>query len=162
MSFRTWRASNARTRFRSVHFTFLREINMRLLTSSSALALCIFIAACGDTPEPTPTEATCPTANAPTWDGFAKPFFDQYCVRCHSSSLTGDARNGAPEFHDFDTQQSADGVLVHIDEQAGSGPAATNTLMPPSDPRPSKAEREMLAQWVACECQTVACSDDDP
>ena len=70
---------------------------------------------------------------------------------------------GAPELHDFDTQLGADRVLHHIDEQAGSGPNATNEFMPESgDPRPSKAEREMLAQWVACECQTVVCTDADP
>lgn len=117
----------------------------------------LLIAACGGD-EPTPTEATCPTANAPTWDGFAKPFFDKYCTRCHSSTLTGGARNGAPAFHDFDTRTGVQGVLVHIDQQAGSGPAATNELMPPSSPVPTKAEREMLAQFVACECQTVTCA----
>ena len=104
------------------------------------------------------TEATCPTANAPTWDGFAKPFFDKYCTRCHASTLTGSARNGAPEFHDFDTRAGVQGVLNHIDQQAGSGPAATNEIMPPSSPVPTKAERETLAQFVACECQTVTCA----
>ena len=68
---------------------------------------------------------------------------------------------GAPEFHDFDTQQGAENVLLHIDEQAGAGPAATNTFMPPEGLAPTKAERETLAQWVACECQTVACADHD-
>lgn len=89
------------------------------------------------------------------------PLFDTYCVRCHSSTLTGAARNGAPAFHDFDTRQGVDNVLLHIDKQAGSGPAATNTLMPPDSPTPSKAQREMLAQFVACECQIVTCTNPD-
>jgi hypothetical protein len=136
---------------------------MRLVCFSSALALCLFAFGCSDDPTPTPTEASCPTANPPTWDAFAKPFFDQYCVRCHSSTLVGPAaRHDAPEFHDFDTQAGADRVLLHIDEQAGSGPAATNMLMPPDGARPTMAERATLAQWVACECQTVVCTDADP
>lgn len=129
---------------------------MRFLVT---IFLSIFVAACGSDPKPTPTEATCPTTAAPTWDNFAKPFLDQYCVRCHSSTLTGDARMGAPEFHDFDTRAGTDNVVVHIDEQAGAGPAATNTFMPPSDPRPSQQERETLARWIACECQTIVCTE---
>lgn len=128
---------------------------MRSIASLAWIAL----VAC-TSPVPTPTKATCPSADAPTWDGFAKPFFDSYCVRCHSSTLAGAARMGAPEFHDFDTREGADRVLNHIDEQAGSGPAATNELMPKSAPRPSKQERETLAQWIACECTMVVCTNE--
>jgi hypothetical protein len=33
---------------------------------------------------------------------------------------------------------------------AGAGDDVTNTLMPPSAPRPSVEERKKLAQWLAC------------
>lgn len=131
---------------------------MRVLARTLSI-LCVLAWACGGSgPVPTPTQAMCPAANPPTWDGFAKPFFDSYCTRCHSSALSGEARMGAPEFHDFDTRDGADRVLNHIDEQAGSGPAATNEIMPISAPKPSKQEREMLGQWIACECQMVVCT----
>ena len=44
----------------------------------------------------------------------------------------------------------------HIDWMAGAGPEATNTQMPPDDgpddgPAPTLAEREQLAQWLACD-----------
>ena len=65
---------------------------------------------------------------------------------------------GGLAFHDFDTRGGVDPVLNHIDEQTGSGPAAANELMPISAPKPSKQEREMLAQWIACECQMVVCT----
>lgn len=121
----------------------------------------LLLVGCSSDPTPTPTMAQCPTTNAPTWDSFAKGFFATYCTRCHASTLTGAARMGAPLYHDFDSQQTADEVLVHIDEQAGSGPAATNEIMPPDGTAPTKAERETLAQWVACECQTVTCNAGD-
>ena len=99
------------------------------------------------------TEAVCPTTAAPTYESFGTKFMDDYCTRCHSSTLSGAARNGAPEGHDFDT---LDGVLLvaeHIDEYAAAGPAAVNTIMPPSDPKPSESERSQLGEWLACELQ---------
>jgi uncharacterized membrane protein len=76
---------------------------------------------------------------------------DNYCTRCHSSTLTGAARNGAPIGHDFDTFDGVLKVAEHIDEYAAAGPAAVNTLMPPSNPTPSEAERHQLGEWLACE-----------
>jgi uncharacterized membrane protein len=86
-----------------------------------------------------------------TYDNFAAAFMASYCTSCHSSALSGADRNGAPTGHDFD---SLDGILLvadHIDEHAAAGPDASNELMPPTDPRPTDAEREMLGAWLACE-----------
>jgi len=96
------------------------------------------------------TEATCPTTQTLTYANFGAPFMEQYCTRCHSSTLSGDARMGAPEFHDFDTQTGILNVAEHIDEAAGSGPAATNEGMPPTGPFPTLEERQQLAEWIAC------------
>lgn len=97
-----------------------------------------------------PTEATCPPSSPLTYANFGQPFMAQYCTRCHSSALAGAARMGAPAFHDFDTQIGVQRVADHVDAAAGSGPAATNQRMPPSDPRPTMEERQQLAEWIAC------------
>jgi hypothetical protein len=57
---------------------------------------------------------------------------------------------GAPAFHDFDTIEGIRAVSNHIDEAAGAGPAATNEAMPESGTKPTLAERQMLAEWIAC------------
>ena len=126
------------------------------------IALFLLLAACGGD-SPTPTEMPCPDPNPLTYDNFVEQFMTDYCVSFHSSTLARSQRNGAPLFHDFDSLEGVVVVTGHIDEQAGSGPAATNEFMPPSEcpaeaggplaidcPRPSKAEREMLSQWIAC------------
>ena len=98
-----------------------------------------------------PTETVCPPGGTSlTYTDFGKPFMEKYCTRCHHSELVGSARKGAPSFHDFDSLFGIKAVSGHIDETTGSGPAATNTGMPPDGAKPTKAEREMLSQWIAC------------
>jgi uncharacterized membrane protein len=80
-----------------------------------------------------------------------KPIVEQYCTRCHSSKLTGaGARMNAPADHNFDSESGILEAAAHIDQQAGSGPRATNTTMPLTAPKPSTAERETLSQYLAC------------
>jgi cytochrome c5 len=98
-----------------------------------------------------PTGATCPQGSTLTYDNFGRQFMEAYCTRCHSSTLTGDARMGATAFHDFDMLGGIRAVSNHIDEAAGAGPDATNESMPPNGTRPSLAERQMLAEWIACQ-----------
>lgn len=98
-----------------------------------------------------PTEATCPPAGSTlTYANFGQPFMETYCTRCHASDRTGDDRHGAPSFHDFDTLPGIRAVSDHIDMTSASGPAATNTSMPPDGMKPSLAERQMLGEWIAC------------
>jgi cytochrome c5 len=97
----------------------------------------------------TPSGAECDSTL--TYESFGMAFMASYCTSCHSSTLSGVDRNGAPADHDFD---SLDGILAsadHIDEHAASGPDASNDEMPPSGPSPTAAEREMLGAWLACE-----------
>lgn len=96
------------------------------------------------------TGTTCPPTSTLTYATFGQPFMENYCTRCHSSALTGDARMGATEFHDFDTRIGVLQVADHVDQTAGAGPNATNDQMPPDGAMPSLAEREMLAEWIAC------------
>jgi uncharacterized membrane protein len=97
-----------------------------------------------------PTESTCPSGSTLTYNNFGKQFVETYCTRCHASDKMGAARNGAPAFHDFDSLFGIMAVSAHIDEVAAAGPAATNEGMPPSSPKPTLAERQMLGEWIAC------------
>lgn len=98
-----------------------------------------------------PTGATCPPTSTLSYANFGQAFMENYCTRCHSSTLTGAARNGATVDHDFDSKIGVLRVYDHIDEAAGAGPDATNDQMPPDDgAKPSLAERQMLAEWLAC------------
>lgn len=140
------------------------------------LALSLLVA-CGD--DPTPTGATCddpdpntlaytaaddPACMAGADCNFGKTFMDTYCLQCHDSTLARSKRNGAPLYHDFDTLLGVMKTPVHIDEQSGIGPNASNHFMPPSRcpstpggsidtdcQQPTDAEREKLAKWLACE-----------
>lgn len=95
------------------------------------------------------TGSTCPTP-ALTYANFGASFFDTYCVACHASTVTGDARNGAPVDHNYDTAAGIRMWIPEIDEVAASGPNATNTAMPFFGTAPSMAERQMLGQFLAC------------
>lgn len=97
------------------------------------------------------TGAVCPTSNPPTYESFGRSFMESYCTRCHSSTLSGAARNGAPTGHDFDTELGVLAVAEHVDENAAAGPNGTNEIMPPSGPRPTLEERKQLGAWLACE-----------
>ncbi|NVB80713.1 MAG: hypothetical protein HOV81_20120 [Kofleriaceae bacterium] len=96
------------------------------------------------------TETQCPPTSTLTYASFGQPFMTSYCTRCHSSTLTGADRMGAPAFHDFDTQIGIQQVADHVDQVAGSGPAATNESMPPDGAKPTLDERKKLAEWIAC------------
>src|SRR5262245_8653387 len=129
-----------------------------------AMFVLSILIACGD--DPTPTGAVCPDPDPMTltYDTFGRDFMERYCTSCHDSTLTRSHRNGAPFAHDFDTFLGVMQVHGHIDEQAGFGPDAKNTFMPPDRcpsvkggplaidcPRPTAEERTNLAIWLACE-----------
>jgi uncharacterized membrane protein len=114
-------------------------------SATAALFLSISLLGCS-----TPTGATCPSTQTLSYDNFGRSFMLANCVRCHSASATGAARKGAPVGVDLD---SVEGVRAHsklVDEYAGSGPGGTNTWMPPDAPKPTTAERQQLAEWLAC------------
>jgi len=124
------------------------------------------IAACTTTAAPTSTQAKCPSPDPMTltWDSFGQPFMTMFCTDCHSSTLPHSERNGAPLYHDYDTLMTVLEIPTHIDQWAGAGPAATNTIMPPARcpstpggpldrdcPQPTLQQREDLSVWLACE-----------
>ncbi len=107
------------------------------------------ITACGGG---SPTGATCPPTDPPTFDSFGDTFMGTYCRECHSASSAN--RRGAPGNQNYDTEAD---ILEHaaaIEDQAAAGPDATNTSMPliggAVTMRPSQAERELLGEYLAC------------
>jgi cytochrome c5 len=119
------------------------------------LTLAVFaLSSCGDddaSDSEGPSGATCPENSSLTYDTFGRAFMEDYCTRCHSSALTGAARNGAPSDHNFDTLEGIkDTETEHLDEEAAAGPDHVNTAMPPEGPKPTEAERRQLGEWLAC------------
>jgi uncharacterized membrane protein len=117
-----------------------------------ALGLILPLGGCesGAEEEGTPSGAVCATDSTLTWDNFGKGFMDSYCIRCHSTKLTGSARQGAPNDHNFDSVELLRDEIDHTDEQAAAGPDSVNTAMPIGAPTPTEAERRMLGEWLAC------------
>ena len=93
--------------------------------------------------------ALCPEDSDLTYDSFGKEFVGKYCLRCHTSSLTG-ADRLAPPGRDFDDLASIRTHARAIDQQAASGPKANHASMPPNDPYPAMLQRQRLGQWLAC------------
>ncbi|MCB9707814.1 MAG: c-type cytochrome [Myxococcales bacterium] len=131
---------------------------MRPVYRVGILLLCVAITGCvqGEehgAHEGEPSGATCPVDSLLSYENFGKAFMDEYCVGCHSTSLSGASRNGAPSDHNFDSLAAIRQVEVeHIDMLAAGGHHHINTEMPPEDhpPHPSDEERRMLGEWLAC------------
>lgn len=106
-------------------------------------ALCL--SACG-----VPTGSSCPPDSTLTYENFGEPFMSKYCTRCHASTLTGSARQGAPDGRDYDSLAGVQADVEEIDEEAAGGPKGINTGMPKGAPSPSEEERRKLGEWLAC------------
>lgn len=67
------------------------------------------------------------------------------CTSCHSTALTGDDRNGAAEFFDYDTAAAAIGGNSFLTwSMIYSGQMPKNTGPLPDD------ERWVLWEWLSC------------
>lgn len=79
-----------------------------------------------------------------TWATYAKPFFAQWCTRCHSSTLVGDtARNGAPAGYNWDQQAAVKMYGSMIRTEVGA-----NDEMPPTMPFPTCEDRLRISKWL--------------
>jgi uncharacterized membrane protein len=101
----------------------------------------------------TPSGATCPSDNAPTYDNFGREFMQTYCTSCHSRDAVN--RHGAPADQNYDTEDDIRAHAAAIDAEAASGPNGTNTAMPdmsgPVHTPPNDQDRAVLGQFLACE-----------
>ena len=99
-----------------------------------------------------PTGAVCPPTDPPTYVSFGQPFFEKYCLDCHSSQSTN--RHGAPTDQNYDTEDQIRAHAEEIDAVAGAGPSGTNTSMPKLSAsvrtRPTQEERITLGEYLAC------------
>ena len=94
--------------------------------------------------------ADCPSGSTVTYENFGEQFFESYCLRCHSSKVSGNARMGAPDDHNFDTLGEIELLSEHIDQLAAFGSESENEEMPPGNPLPSDDQRLKLGEWIAC------------
>jgi uncharacterized membrane protein len=143
----------------SIQRTALQEAQMKVALLWMLALGCVANVACGDDSDGEDEEgggdlgpatgAACDPSL--TYQKDIAPLMTAYCTRCHATTLTGAARMNAPEDHNFDSEQGILAEKSHVDKTAGSGPNATNTIMPLTDPKPTKAERETLAKWIACQ-----------
>jgi uncharacterized membrane protein len=86
----------------------------------------------------------CPPNSTLTYDNFGAAFLGANCTTCHAADAGN--RHGAPDGYRFDTLADVHAHAARIFVRA----AATNTSMPPGPVDPPLAERDMLADWLAC------------
>ncbi len=82
-------------------------------------------------------------AGGDTWASFAQGFFASYGTRCHSTTLSGVARNGAPDGYNWDDETAVDAHLDAIRSAVG-----VVNFMPPSAPLPTCDERRRMVRWI--------------
>ncbi len=112
-------------------------------------ALLLAVAACTGG---SPTGASCPPTDPPTYASFGQAFFASYCTGCHSAAASD--RHGAPGNENYDTEADIARHASTIELEAAGGPDATNTAMPelagPVMTKPTDAERARLGEYLAC------------
>jgi uncharacterized membrane protein len=107
--------------------------------------LCACLAGCDLSSATSIDEVACPSGGTElSYENFGQDFLGRYCQRCHAS--TASPRNGAPEAYVFDTLDDVRGLADRIFLRA----AGQNTSMPPGPDDPPLAERQLLAEWLAC------------
>ncbi len=82
-------------------------------------------------------------AGGDTWANYAQGFFAMYCTRCHSSTLSGDARIGAPDGYNWDDEAAVDLHIADIRDAVG-----VHDFMPFNPPDPSCSERRRIVRWI--------------
>ncbi len=89
----------------------------------------------------------CPPDSSLTYENFGKPFTDDYCAGCHAADKKGAERQKAPPEDIFDTvEQIREGAdeLTELVVESTKMPFAT------AKKQPTKGERAMFGEWLAC------------
>jgi hypothetical protein len=90
-------------------------------------------------------EHPCPPGGTDlTYENFGKFYFNKYCNYCHSAQI--DERQGAPQNYVFNSRAA----IAQHRERVFARAAGENDSMPPGPDDPPDAEREKLADWLAC------------
>jgi hypothetical protein len=124
---------------------------MRIRSSSSLLAVfAVLGVACNKGPANDSDGPPPPECDGVSWSTHAEPFVS-ICTDCHSSTLEGPARNGAPDPLNFDPP---DGVAGFANQMLAVGTDANGeppTMPPTTAPRqPTTGQRDDFATWVDC------------
>lgn len=103
----------------------------------------VALLACG----PAQDSALCVQDPPVDYATFGQGFLLKHCTGCHSSEMTGDARQGAPVGVDLDSEQAASDLAdrIHARVLVPEVPE-----MPPGG-GPDADELELLAVWLACQ-----------
>ncbi len=109
------------------------------------LVACAAMLGCAGAGADTASADACADAPIVTYASFGRGFLTQECQGCHASTVTGDARQGAPDEVHFD---AVDDVWIHADRilARASGEAPT---MPPQAGTDAD-DRALLAWWLTC------------
>jgi hypothetical protein len=97
----------------------------------------------GCVPLSTPVTTPDGGADGDSWSPYAEGFFAMYCIRCHATTVTGAARNGAPAGYNWDDESAVRAHLAEIRMAVG----VTN-IMPFTPPDPTCAERRRIVRWI--------------
>lgn len=92
--------------------------------------------------DPVPDVSEC---ESPTWEDFAQGYVRTWCTPCHTSSLAGADRHGAPEGIDFDRWSQVYDWRERIAVRA-TGDGADMPPVGGVDP----ADVERFGRWLAC------------
>lgn len=100
-------------------------------------------------------------AGGDTYASFAAPFFETYCIRCHSTERTVNCfnevnptcRSGAPFGANWNDPASIRTHIAHIRDAVAVGedlfmPPDLPTTPDPSKPAPTCEERYRIARWI--------------
>ncbi len=106
----------------------------------SIFALFITIAACDDKQDPVQVFDG-GSGGIVTYSSDIQPLLETHCLSCHSASVSGADRNGAPLDVNFDTYDETYALADKSNQRIQSG------TMPPSGPL-SDQEKEMFQEWI--------------
>lgn len=113
-----------------------------MLRTAIVTAVLLLAVACGDKLDAV-QETECAQDQAEvTYEGQVKAILDEHCTSCHSSSVSGNARSGAPSGVDLDTYQS----LLPLAEQANT--RIQNETMPPGSNKVPASQKSVFMCWI--------------